>query len=168
LLLKSTLAISILLAVALLLPLTFDNTAQARYCVPSSGPFGDFVKGIINSPVIKNSIQKKIAENVGNKSFLKVLDEASKNMTKMVCSPGEVPTLFNETAPPYFPASNKTVNSTNPELNSSLTKDTISFKATLQPPSNPSIFLELDIPGKSNFNFGLGNPYVLLMIVNKD
>jgi hypothetical protein len=56
-----------------------------------------------------------MTENPGNKTFLKVIDEASKNMTKILCKPGEVATIFNASAPPYFPASNKTANSTSPE-----------------------------------------------------
>ncbi|MFL6355186.1 MAG: hypothetical protein ACJ71C_01330 [Nitrososphaeraceae archaeon] len=72
-------------------------------------------------------------------------------MTSLLCKPGEVATIFNASAPPYFPASNNTVNSTSTESNSSLANntitaaaqqpqikkndDTISFKATLEPPS---------------------------------
>jgi hypothetical protein len=146
-----------MLTATLLLPLAFGNTVQARICMTPDSPLGNIAKNFLNIPIIKQGIQKKMAENPGNTTFKKVINEASKNMTSLLCKPGEVATIFNASAPPYFPVSNKTVNSTNPELNSSLTKDTISFKATLQSPSNPSIFLELDIPEKSNFNFGPGN-----------
>src|SRR5919202_6100610 len=116
LLLKSTLPISILLAVALLLPLTFDNMVQARICMTPDSPLGNVAKNFLNIPIIK----QKIIENPSNKTFLKVINEASKNMTSLLCKPGEVATIFNPTAPPYFPASNETVSSTNPLLTSSL------------------------------------------------
>lgn len=83
-------------------------------------------------------------------------------MTATICKPGEVPTLFNTTASP--------TNSINPGLNSTLANnttavvqppvkknDSISFKTTLQPaPYGGSYYL--DIPQKSNFNFGPGSP----------
>src|SRR5918911_665363 len=119
LLLKSTLAISILLAVALLLPLTFDNMVQARICMTPDSPLGNVAKNFLNIPTIK----QKITENPSNKTFLKVINEASKNMTSLLCKPGEVATIFNPTAPPFFPASNKTANSTSQELNSTLAKN---------------------------------------------
>jgi hypothetical protein len=166
--------IVILLTTALLLPLTFENTVQARFCVTPDSPFGNAIKGIMNSSMVKNAIQKKIAENPSNKTFLKVVNEASQNVTKMLCKPGEVATIFNASAPPYFPASNNnTANSTSPESNSSTANnttivaapqqpqmnknDSISFKATLEPtPSGSTTYF--DIPQKSNFTFGSGNP----------
>ena len=115
-LLKSTLIISILTA-GLLLPLTFENTVQARICMTPHSPLGNLAKKFLNIPIIKQGIQKKMAENPGNKTFLKVINEASKNMTSLLCKPGEVATIFNASAPPYFPASNNTINSTSPQLN---------------------------------------------------
>ena len=180
-LLKSTLIISILVA-ALLFPLTFENTTQARICVTPDSPFGNAIKGIMNSSMVKNAIQKKIAENPGNKTFLKVVNEASQNVTKMLCKPGEVATIFNASAPPYFPASNKTVSSNSlvKQSNSTLVNnttaiaaqqhqikknDSISFKATLKsistPPGEfltPPPITQLDISQKSNFTFGSGSP----------
>jgi hypothetical protein len=166
-LLKSTLAMSVLLVAVLLFPLVFENTVQARICVTPDSPLGNLAKNFLNIPMIKQGIQKKMAENPGNKTFLKVLDEASKNMTATICKPGEVATIFNPTAPPYYPASNKTVNSTNPELNSTLAKnntvqtqtngkDSISFKTTLESPPYPTT--QLGIPQKSNITFGSGSP----------
>jgi hypothetical protein len=176
-LLKSSLTLSIL-AVALLFPSIFENTVQARICMTPDSPLGNLAKNFLNIPMIKQGIQKKMAENPGNKTFLKVVDEASKNMTSMLCKPGEVATIFNATAPPYYPASNKTVNSINPELNSTLADNTttvvqpqikknnsISFKTTLEsisPPAGefltPPPITQLDIPQKSNFTFGPGSP----------
>jgi hypothetical protein len=100
-LLKSTLAISVFMA-ALLLPLTFENTVQARICVTPDSPLGNLAKNFLNIPMIKQGIQKKIAENPGNKTFLKVLDQASKNMTATICKPGEVATIFNEVLLPII------------------------------------------------------------------
>lgn len=158
---------SVLLAAALLSPLVFENTVQARICVTPDSPLGNLAKNFLNIPMIKQEIQKKIAENPGNKTFLKVLDEASKNMTATLCKPGEVATIFNSTAPPYFPASNKTVNSISLPLNSSLAtnntvqtqtngKDSISFKTSLESPPYPTT--QLRISQKSNFTFGSGSP----------
>jgi hypothetical protein len=160
----------VLLAAGLLFPLIFENTVQARICMTPDSPLGNLAKNFLNIPMIKNAIQKKIAENPGNKTFLKVVDEASKNMTSMLCKPGEVATIFNPTAPPYFPALNKTVNSTNPELNSTLANnttvvvqpqikrndDSISFKTTFE--SRPYPTTQLGIPQKSNFTFGSASP----------
>ena len=162
-LLTSILAISILLSAALLSTLAFGNTVQARFCVTPDSPLGNLAKNYLNIPMVKQVIQK----NAGNKTFLKVIDEASKNMTGMICKPREVATIFNATAPPYFPASNKTLNSTSPELNSTLVNntttiaqqsqmkknDSISYKATLESPSYPGS-TTLDIPQKSSFVFG--------------
>jgi hypothetical protein len=171
-LLKLTFAVCVLLTTALLLPLTFENTVQARLCVAADSPLGNLTKNFLNIPIIKQEIQKKMAENPGNKTFLKVVDEASKNMTKVLCKPGEIATIFNASAPPYFPASNKTVNQTSPELSSILANntttvatqqpqikknDSISFKTTLGSPSY-SGSTTLHISEKSNFNFGSGSP----------
>jgi hypothetical protein len=95
-------------------------------------------------------------------------------MTSLLCKPGEVATIFNASAPPYFPASNNTVNSTSTESNSSLANntitaaaqqpqikkndDTISFKATLEPPSYSASTTFFDIPQRSNFTFGSESP----------
>lgn len=147
-----------MLTAGLLLPLTFGNTVQARICVTPDSPFGNAIKGIMNSSMIKNAIQRKIAENPGNKTFLKVVSQASQNVTSMLCKPGEEATIFNASAPPYFPTSAKTVNSASPVSNSTLAEDSISFKTTVQPPLNPGIFIEFSIPEKSNFNFGPGSP----------
>jgi hypothetical protein len=121
-LLKLALIITILTAV-ILLPLSFGNTVQARFYVTPDSPFGNAIKGIMNSSMVKNAIQKKIAENLGNKTFLKVVNQAAQNVTSMLCKPGEEATIFNASGPPYFPASNTTVNSTSPVSNSTLTKD---------------------------------------------
>jgi hypothetical protein len=144
LLLKSTLAISILLAVALLLPLTFDNMVQARICMTPDSPLGNVAKNFLNIPIIK----QKITENPSNKTFLKVIHEASKNMTSLLCKPGEVATIFNATAPPYYPASN----TAQAQLKGN---DSISFKTTLEPTDDTTYF---DIPQKSNFIFGSASP----------
>jgi hypothetical protein len=130
-------------------------------------PLGSIAKNFLNIPIIKQGIQKKMAENPGNTTFKKVINDVSKNMTSLLCRPGEVATIFNPTAPPYFPASNKTVSSTNPLLNSSLAtnnttivqpqinkNDSISFKATLE--TRPYVSTQLSIPQKSTF--GSGSP----------
>src|ERR1041385_8895273 len=109
-----------MLTSALLLPLGFDNTVQARICITPDSPLGNLAKNFLNIPTIKQGIQKKMAENPGNKTFLKVINEASQNMTSLLCKPGEVATILNANAPPYFPALNNTVNSTSQESNSTL------------------------------------------------
>jgi hypothetical protein len=164
---KSILIISMLTA-ALLLPLAFDNTVQAIFCMTPDSPLGNLAKNFLDIPIIKQGIQKKMAENPGNKTFLKVINEASKNMTSLLCKPGEVATIFNASAPLYFPASNNTTNSTSSESNSTLTtavqqpqikkNDSISFKATLELPPYPSSTTFFGIPPKSNFTFGSGSP----------
>jgi hypothetical protein len=111
---------SILLTAGLLSPLVFGNTVQARICMTPDSPLGNLAKNFLNIPMIRQGIQKKFAENPGNNTFLKVVEEASRNMTSILCKPGEVAAIFNASAPPYFPASNKTVNSTSPESNSTL------------------------------------------------
>jgi hypothetical protein len=136
-------------------------------------PLGNFAKNFLDIPIIKQGIQKKIAENPGNKTFLKVINEASKNMTSLLCKPGEVATIFNASAPSYFPASNSTTNSTSLESNSTLANnisttavqppqikknDSISFKATLVLPPDSSSTTFFVIPPKSNFTFGSGSP----------
>jgi hypothetical protein len=110
-----------------------------------------------------------MVENHGNPTLKKVINDLAKNMTSLLCKPREVATIFNPTAPPYFPASNKTANSTNSLLNSSLAtnnttivqrqingNDSISFKATLE--TRPYVSTQLSIPQKSNFTFGSGSP----------
>ena len=164
----------------LLLPLTIGKYSKTRICATPDSPLGNLAKNFLNIPMIKQEIQKKIAENPGNKTFLKVVDEASKNMTSLLCKPGEVATIFNASAPPYFPSSNKTVNSNTPESNSTLANnvttvavqqpqmkknDSISFKTTLEsisPPAGefltPPPVTQLDIPQKANFTFWLRKP----------
>lgn len=169
---NSTVIISVLIT-ALLLPLTFDNTVQARICMTPDSQLGNLAKNFLNIPSIKQGIQKKMAENPDNKTFLKVINDASKNMTSLLCKPGEVATIFNASAPPYFPALNNTTNSTSLESNSTLANntsttaveqpqikknDSISFKATLELPPYPSSTTFFDIPPKSNLTFGSESP----------
>jgi hypothetical protein len=85
-LLNLSLLITILTA-ALLLPLNIERAVQARICMTPDSPLGNLAKNFLDIPIIKQGIQKKMAENPGNKTFLKVINEASQNM-----------------APPYFPA----------------------------------------------------------------
>jgi hypothetical protein len=169
---KSIAIISVLIA-AFLLPSTFGNTVQARICMTPDSPLGNLAKNFLNIPNIKQGIQRKMAEDPGNKTFLKVIDEASKNMTSLLCKPGEEATIFNASAPPYFPASNKTVNSISQQSNSTLTnnattataalqpqmknKDSISFRTTLESTSYPGS-TQLNIPQKSSFTFGSKSP----------
>jgi hypothetical protein len=74
-LLKSILIIIILVA-ALSLPSAFENTVQARICMTPDSPLGNLAKNFLNIPIIKQGIQKKMAENPGNKTFLKVINES--------------------------------------------------------------------------------------------
>lgn len=60
---------SVLLAAALLSPLVFENTVQARICVTPDSPLGNLAKNFLNIPMIKQEIQKKIAESPDNKTF---------------------------------------------------------------------------------------------------
>lgn len=50
------------------------TVTQTRFCVTSDSPFGNLVKGIINSPKIKNEVQNEIAGNPCNQTLLKILE----------------------------------------------------------------------------------------------
>lgn len=162
---------------SLLLPLTFQNTTvQARICMTPDSPLGNIAKNFLNIPMVKQGIQKKMAENPGNKTFLKVIDEVSKNMTSLLCKPGEAATIFNASAPPYFPTSSSNItNSISPKSKSTIAanttttavqqpqmkkNDSISFKTPLEPltTSVGTTLPQLDISSKSSFTFGPGSP----------
>jgi hypothetical protein len=55
----------------LLKSITSDNIVEARICMTPDSPLGSIAKNFLNIPIIKQGIQKKMAENPSNTTFKK-------------------------------------------------------------------------------------------------